>query len=141
MKQSGKAFLRVTDLYNPGDTFGLPLPCDLTDMPEWKENGEQLNKYNLHLNTRDNNEVSRGIKSVSSTHVDTQQHGETVVKKQVTPNDNGGINVSTQKEEVDTKVLTMDEWKKNFNTNEEPDKNSNNNKSNNKVHKIEEETF
>jgi hypothetical protein len=51
-KHSGKAYLKIAESYDPSKVTSLPSPYELSEDPDWNEEGNLLKMYDLELGKR-----------------------------------------------------------------------------------------
>ncbi len=107
-QRSGKGYVKVSDSYNAADTIGLPTPYDLTEDPDWDEDGPLLKKYDLKLDSRAADKGYQGVKEVSITGIDTYDDSEPLESVDNSVDDAGGVRVSGPDLEMDENNLEPD---------------------------------
>ncbi len=107
-QRSGKGYVKVSDSYNAADTIGLPTPYDLTEDPDWDEDGPLLKKYDLKLDSRTGVKVYQGVREVSIPAPDTYDDSEPLKNVDNSVDDAGGVRVSGPDLEMDENNLEPD---------------------------------
>ncbi len=104
-QRSGKGYVKVSNSYSAADTIDLPTPYDLTEDPDWDEDGRLLKKYDLKLDSRAGVKVYQGVKEVSVTGIDTYDDSEPFESVNDSVDDAGGVSVSVPDPGIDENNL------------------------------------
>ena len=109
-KHSGTAYLKKADDYDHARVAGLPAPFELTQDPDWNDDGKLLRMYDLELHKKSSSvEVLSGVKEVLSPSLNTLHDREAVNSIQESDVEDKGVKVLSEKSEDEENIYVEDQ--------------------------------